>query len=135
MTHVDAHADLGLGDAGYLCLMTELLFVPPAERVSPKTGPEGLNDGNWLSFAIACHWVTELVYVLNTGGPPIDLMPHIVEGWFSTLDKEPGFTSDTRNIELPAIDVTQVDNLGGQTRRGRSFRAEGPVQLGALEVL
>jgi UPF0489 domain len=28
VTHVDAHADLGLGDAGYEYLLTQLLFKP-----------------------------------------------------------------------------------------------------------
>src|SRR3954451_4096317 len=32
VTHLDAHADLGLGDNGYSYLLTELLFRPPEER-------------------------------------------------------------------------------------------------------
>ncbi len=65
VSHVDGHADLGLGDSGYMYLMTELLFLRPEERQFPMTGPGGLDDGNWLAFAIACRWVGDLVYVLN----------------------------------------------------------------------
>jgi hypothetical protein len=66
VTHLDAHADLGLGDSGYLYLLTELLFEPLAERMRPRTGVGGLADGNWLAFAVACRWISDLTYVYNT---------------------------------------------------------------------
>jgi hypothetical protein len=69
VTHVDAHADLGLGDAGYVHLMSDLLFRPPESRRWPKMGDDGLGDGNWLSYAIACRWVGDLTYVFNRRGP------------------------------------------------------------------
>jgi len=54
VTHVDAHADLGLGDAGYRYLLTDLLFQEVKDRQDPLVGPTtGLNDGNHLAFAIA----------------------------------------------------------------------------------
>ena len=53
VTHVDAHADLGLGDAGYVYLLTELLLEDPRDRWWPRTGTTGLNDANHLAFAIA----------------------------------------------------------------------------------
>jgi hypothetical protein len=53
VTHVDAHADLGGGDAGYVYLLTELLLKPVEERRSPRVGDDGLGDGNYLAFAIA----------------------------------------------------------------------------------
>jgi hypothetical protein len=50
VTHVDAHADLGLGDSGYVYLMTSLLFDPPESRwyPSPPPGTNGLNEANFL---------------------------------------------------------------------------------------
>jgi len=36
VTHVDAHADLGLGDSGYEHLMTSFLFEPAEGRCDLK---------------------------------------------------------------------------------------------------
>jgi hypothetical protein len=107
VTHVDGHADLGLGDIGYDYLITELLFAPPKDRQFPKTGI--VTDGNWLAFAIACQWVSDFVYVLNSGGPPGDLMPYFMEGWFTNNDRKAGFASTAKNIELPAMDKAEFD--------------------------
>ena len=59
VAHVDAHADLGLGDIGYVYLLTELLFLPVEERRSPRAG--AVTDGNWLAFAIASRWISDLL--------------------------------------------------------------------------
>lgn len=54
IVHVDAHADLGLGDASWVYILSDLLRLPPEERINPKTtGLDGLSYGNYLAFAIA----------------------------------------------------------------------------------
>lgn len=68
VVHVDAHADLGLGDASWAYILSELLVLPPEKRQSPKTtGLQGLGFGNYLAFAIACRWVSKLTFVLHPG--------------------------------------------------------------------
>jgi hypothetical protein len=49
-------------------LLTELLRKQPKDRQYPSVGPSGLNDGNHLAFAIACHWIADLVYIYGEGG-------------------------------------------------------------------
>jgi arginase family enzyme len=53
VTHVDAHADLGNGDAGYAYIMTSLLFSALEDRQRPAPGPgeTGLTEVNFLLFA------------------------------------------------------------------------------------
>lgn len=80
VVHVDAHADLGLGDAGYLYLMTSVLALPPEERDMPLSGPKGINAGNYLSFAIACRWISSLTYVVHPASRN-DLMPYHFHGF------------------------------------------------------
>jgi hypothetical protein len=80
VTHVDAHADLGLGDSGYAYLMTSLLFERPEDRRTPREGQGGLDDGNYLAFAVACRWLSELIYVFNEGGGD-DLLIYHLEGF------------------------------------------------------
>ena len=62
VVHVDAHADLGLGDPGYVYLMTDILWRPVADRTSPG---HGMTPGNYLAFAIACQWLSSLTYVAH----------------------------------------------------------------------
>ena len=68
VTHVDAHADIGLGDAGYVPLVTESLYRDVSERDGGSERPAGLGDGNFLAFAIACRWISGLDYVHNDEG-------------------------------------------------------------------
>jgi len=93
VTHVDAHADLGLGDSGYVYLMTSLLFEEPENRRHPTAGEGALADGNYLAFAIACRWLAGLVYVFNEGGGGKDALLYVLEG----LDPQ------ARNIQLAAV--------------------------------
>ena len=66
VVHVDAHADLGLGDASWAYILGDLLRLPPGERVNPKTvGIDGLGFGNYLAFSIACRWISHLTFVLH----------------------------------------------------------------------
>lgn len=96
VTHVDAHADLGLGDAAYMYVMTELLLRPVEERTNPQRGGEsGLADGNWLMFAIACRWLSDLTYVHvgDDDGRPGDLLEPIMAG----------FDLEADHIELASV--------------------------------
>ena len=93
VTHIDAHADLGLGASGYVYLMTSLLFEEPENRRHPRTGEGALGDGNYLAFAIACRWLSELVYVFNDGGGGEDALLYVLEG----------FDPQARNIQLAAV--------------------------------
>jgi hypothetical protein len=68
--HVDAHADLGLGDAGWVYLLSEVLALPTTQRSEPRFGPRALNSGNYLAFAIANRWIGNLTYVFPYRKPP-----------------------------------------------------------------
>lgn len=85
VVHVDAHADLGLGDSSYAYLMGELAFQPIEERYKtlkarrPNSRKQmleldnyALTDGNWLMFALACGWLSNLTYVTNSCAEPSD---------------------------------------------------------------
>jgi hypothetical protein len=64
VVHVDAHADLGMGDASWVHVMIEHLASRPGERLSPKRrGTHGMSAGNYLVFAIAARWLQSLVHV------------------------------------------------------------------------
>jgi hypothetical protein len=76
VVHVDSHADLGFGDAGWAYLMGELLSLPLDRRSAPKEGFGGLNAGNFLAFALACRWLASLTYVHHPRAKGNDLLQY-----------------------------------------------------------
>lgn len=80
VAHVDAHADLGLGEGNYVYLLTELLWEPMERRRFPVEGSGGMTDGSYLAFAAACRWLAEIDYVYCPGGGD-DLHPYLMEGF------------------------------------------------------
>lgn len=100
ITHVDAHADIGMGDSGYVYLLTDLLRHPVQARQFPRIGDRWMGDGNYLAFAIACRWVRDLAYVFNSEGPgrPTDIL--------SVLMKD--FDFNARSIQLACMDGDQI---------------------------
>jgi hypothetical protein len=108
VTHVDAHSDLGLGDATYVVLLTEVLFLPIEERRCRAA--KLVNDGNYLAFAIACRWLSDLTLVRNGlgGGRPGDLFPYYME------------SLDADNIQLEAMTPEQL----GRRRSDQSYVVE-----------
>lgn len=73
VVHVDAHADFGMGDAGYLYLLSEFLALPLEQRKNPRFASNALNSGNYLTFAIAKGWIRKLTYVYPTA-PRTDMV-------------------------------------------------------------
>jgi hypothetical protein len=102
VTHVDAHSDLGLGDATYINLLTEVLFLPVDDRRASAT--KLVNDGNYLAFAIACRWLSDLTLVRNGAGDgrPGDLFPYYMEDM------------DANFIRLEAMTVDQLERRAHQ---------------------
>ncbi len=101
VTHVDAHADLGLGDATYIQLITEHLFLPVGDRLGPVAGL--VNDGNWLACAmpVAGCDLTCVRNLPNAKGRPGDLFPYYMENG----------DLDASNIEMRAMKREQLDEL------------------------
>lgn len=137
VTHVDAHADLGLGDAGYVYLLTELLGLPPDQRTHPRTGNGGLNDANHLAFAIACRWISELTYVYGEGGGS-DELTLVMQGFDPRADQVqlPRFRRDDldaiqRRHEQSAV-VAYEPPVPYRSLPWDTFRADGPYDFVCL---
>jgi hypothetical protein len=80
VVHIDAHADLGFGDNGYVYLMTSLLYCDLKDRSSSKIGRGRVEDGNYLAFAIACRWISTIEYVFPPGGGD-DVLRYFKQGF------------------------------------------------------
>jgi hypothetical protein len=123
VTHVDAHGDMDMGGRGYKYLMTELLFEKPEERLRPREGDDGLNPGNYLLFAIACRWISDLTYVFNPGGGS-DIPGYHKQNWDWNADV----------IQLKAIDPEDFSVLLG-SRHPEPVHLEPPVPLKEIKAV
>jgi hypothetical protein len=80
VVHVDWHADLGMGEPAQHYIMTQLLHAPPDQRSRPSEQPgKRLGPGNYLAFAIACRWISGLVYVYNPRRRDIDVPAYVMQ--------------------------------------------------------
>jgi len=61
--HIDAHSDVSYGDASWAYILTEHLALPLEHRGTPERGVDRLNEGSYLTFAIANRWISRLTYV------------------------------------------------------------------------
>jgi UPF0489 domain len=104
VTHIDAHSDTGLGDAGYVYIMKDLINYPIEER-------RGILDiqkvqmGNYLSYALACGWIKNVEFVLHSLWDNDILEMHVKN--FDTKENFFQFKAYDRKIDvglaLPAI--------------------------------
>lgn len=117
VTHVDAHADLGLGDAGYEYLLTSLLFEPP-ERREPGSA---LEDGNYLAFAIGCRWPADLTYVYSDGGGD-DIPAFVMENYDPSASR----------IQLAAVTKQELQQLVTRGENPRSEALEPAIPFRAV---
>lgn len=67
VVHVDAHSDLGSGfaDASWIYITTKYLHFDLEARQEPSRGKKGINPGNYLIFAVACGWISKLIFILH----------------------------------------------------------------------
>jgi len=63
VVHVDAHADMGQGQTCYHYICSQLLHLPIDKR-SQFCKP-GLNEGNYIAFALALRLISKLKYVIH----------------------------------------------------------------------
>lgn len=110
VTHLDAHADLGMGDSGHVHLM-ELLQLPPVARLHPRIAADGdwgdMQEGNYLLFAIACRWLSSLEYVHPHGRPGDVGRPGDLHYWYMA-----NFDPTAGEIVLPHIPLEQIHDMG-----------------------
>lgn len=63
VTHVDGHADLGMGEPSWVHLLTEQVQMPVAARGNPPTGRRYCTSGCYLAYAVAARWLSSITYV------------------------------------------------------------------------
>jgi hypothetical protein len=101
VTHVDAHADLGLGDGSWKHLMTHVLHQPVPDRIRAERGPHRLSLASYLAYAAACHWLSSVEYV-HLNGQPKDL----ASLHFHNFDPASGY------LQLKAYAQSEIDACG-----------------------
>jgi hypothetical protein len=104
VTHVDAHADLGMGGPSWKYIITEYLKPPPGNRVFPYNGPYGINEGNYLAYALASQMVARLTYVHNPAS-----RDDCVALFFRDNDLNSGFVE--MKLYPPAIVARALDRM------------------------
>jgi hypothetical protein len=78
IVHIDAHADLGLGDSAWHYIYSTLLSFKKEERLKAiidnlKRNESGkVSSGNYLLYMIALEWISNLTYIPHYSEPGDD---------------------------------------------------------------
>ncbi|RKH74833.1 hypothetical protein D7X99_40300 [Corallococcus sp. AB032C] len=126
LVHVDAHADLGLGDASWQHIMGDVLHRPVDERCKAERGPHRLGLGSYLAYAVACRWIGSVEYVHPPKGCK-DLPPLLFRD----------FRLESGCLELRCYAQNELESLvfgesfHGYLRRTRPVSVEPPVPFTA----
>jgi hypothetical protein len=120
VTHLDAHADLGMGELGHMYLLTEFLEQAPRGRWYPRESrdpyEEAMTDGSWLAFAVGCRWISDLT-ICPGGG---DIHPYIMEDW----------NPRSGTIQMARLTKDELKHLKGLEKPGiAEHQLEPPVPL------
>ena len=124
VVHVDAHADLGVGNDRERKILTHLMRLDSARRASASEAL--LNEGNYLLLALACGWVGELTYVYH---PEVALIDGVPDDVRTVLFRDRNRRSG--RIELPciALEDEYAEALEG---RAAPVSRDAPVVFDAL---
>jgi hypothetical protein len=113
VTHVDAHADLGLGEGGWVHLLTEVPTLPLDRR--PSASALRLADADFLAFAVGCRWLSDVVYVKHADVRGSDVHPHLREN----------FDRSSQRVRLAALTPDELAAL--RARRPPSVEYTEPA--------
>lgn len=123
VVHVDAHADMGLGNNSCLYIAEELLAEPVKRRRPPIKGGEwAVGDCNFIAYALATRWIGKLTYVTHPKWEDDVQWLHMKDfsttsGFVEMKRFEPGFTEQLDHF-------MDVKNL--------PFEAEPPIPLSVV---
>jgi hypothetical protein len=102
LVHIDAHSDIGIADWGWIYITSELLNKSIEERIHPDESLlYGINEANYLAFALACRWIKKLTFVLHP-----EWRNDLAEVYFKNFDSESGI------IQLKKFEKEELLNKG-----------------------
>lgn len=94
VVHLDAHSDIGVADWSWIYVTSELLHKPLEERIFPDESLlKGINEANYLAFALACRWIKKLTFVIHP-----KWKNDLIEVYFKDFD------FDSNSIQLKKFD-------------------------------
>ena len=87
VVHVDSHADLDFGGLGKIAVLDEIIYWPidlrkprNCKAVEVDYRYYDIDIGNYLLYALAFRWISDLTYCGNPNGDCGDVPPEIVIG-------------------------------------------------------
>lgn len=135
VAHLDGHSDLSFGDASWAYVLETTLALLPDQRSTPPRKIHRLNEGTYLTFAIANRWIERLAYVYP---------PCLWSEYESRRAEEfRGFPSDLNvalfkngkresgAIQLRHLNSSDINRvtLGGQPVSPIAFEPEVPITM------
>lgn len=113
VVHVDAHADLGLGNAAYVHIYDKMLGFPLEERrVHNKydfLGNTKQEDiGDYLLYAFAYRWISKFTYCMNPFRGDHDIPAHLFKEFKDPLFCDPETRFDIQLVHNDNMKIADI---------------------------
>ncbi|WP_164684706.1 UPF0489 family protein [Brevibacillus reuszeri] len=118
VTHIDAHSDTGLGDNGYVYIMGELINYPIGNRRS-LLNTKKVYMGNYLAYALACGWISEINFVLHDDWDNDIISAHLKN--FSYEDKMFQLKGYAQGIDIGMLYERIIDGTISPTKKDKEI--------------
>lgn len=109
VSHIDGHADLGLGDPSWVHLTETHLHAPVEDRVNPRRGRAFCNAGSYMSYAAAARFLSKFTYAHPSRGgndlPIIHFLNNDPQSGFLQLKAFPPKSHRTHDYERLTADL------------------------------
>ena len=131
--HIDAHADMGLGNNSCLYIAEELL-AQPVEKRRPPTGRENwhVSDCNFIAYALAQRWIGKFTYVTHPQWQDDVQWLHMKDfsttsGFVQMKRFEPGFTEELSDfLDVKRLPFEAEPDIPMQVISRPNFQSETP---------
>lgn len=131
--HIDAHSDLGIGKPGPAYVLETVLLNPPGRRadIDRYYREQKLDEANYLLFALAFRWISELALVRNPRSRR-DVPDRIAVREGESI-RALQLTSSVSRL-LPQFDFHEPEVPCSVFDDPWAFRARGPYALATMAV-
>lgn len=120
VAHVDAHSDLGMGEARYPYIMGDLLHRPVEKRWVPDRME--VTPGTYLAYAAACRWLSRIEFVRPPASHNDDFPSYLFQD----------YNVSTGLLELKCCDLedmTRRGSYGGDPSSSPPLQLEPPIPV------
>ena len=108
LTHIDAHADLGIADGSWTYILADYLKLPVSQRSNSN---KGISCGNYITYAIGARWIKDIDFIICENWRDDIPTFYLTQNSKSKYEFPLKYNSYSFEIELRRINHDRIDEI------------------------